>query len=54
MSEQQDKNNINRAAPEGKKPYRAPKLTVYGDLRTITKAKGGTASDGGGKPPTKV
>ena len=37
-----------------KKPYRAPKLTVYGDLRTITKAKGGTTGDGAGKPPTKV
>ena len=54
MREQQDKNKMNHAAPAGKKPYRAPKLTVYGDLRTITKAKGGTTNDGGGNPPTKV
>ena len=41
------------APAAGKKPYRAPRLTVYGDLRTITKAKGGTNNDGGGQPRTK-
>jgi len=31
----------------GKKPYRAPKLTVYGDLRDITQAsaKSGPVKD---------
>ena len=54
MPRQQDKRKIERAARAGKKPYRAPRLTVYGDLRTITKAKGGTSNDGGGKAATKV
>jgi hypothetical protein len=37
------------ATPNGgqKLPYSAPKLTEYGDLRTITAAKGGTRTDGG-------
>jgi hypothetical protein len=35
-----------------KKPYRKPRLTVYGDLREIT-LKGGNRGDGGGKPKTK-
>lgn len=37
-----------------KKPYRPPRLVVYGDLRTLTMAKGGVNNDGGGKPRTKV
>ena len=37
-----------------RKPYRAPRLVVYGDLRRITMAKGGSANDGGGNPKTKV
>ncbi len=36
-----------------KKAYRAPKLTVHGDIRTLTTAKGGTRSDGG-RPKTKT
>jgi hypothetical protein len=39
---------------ETKKPYRAPKLVVYGDLRRLTASKGAGANDGGGgKPNTK-
>jgi hypothetical protein len=35
-----------------KKPYSTPKLLVYGDVREITKATGGTTgmNDGGGGP----
>lgn len=40
------------SAPE-KKPYRTPRLVEYGDLRTITRGKGGNMSDGTGQPPTK-
>ena len=29
-----------------KLPYSAPKLTVHGDLRTITAAKGGNRNEG--------
>ena len=36
-----------------KKAYRAPRLVTYGDLRKITKGKGGKKSDGGGVPKTK-
>ncbi len=45
-----------RASRRGgrKKPYRAPKLTVHGDIRTLTRAKAGTKSDGTGKPATRV
>jgi hypothetical protein len=31
----------------GRKPYRTPRLVVYGDLRRITGAKGGISTDGG-------
>ena len=54
MREQQNKTKADRARATNKKPYRAPRLAVYGDLRTITKAKGGTKNDGGGNPATKV
>ncbi len=37
-----------------KKPYRTPKLTVHGDIRTLTRAKAGTKSDGAGKPATRA
>lgn len=36
-----------------KKPYRPPRLTVYGDLRRLTMAKGGNRSDSGA-PKTKT
>jgi len=31
-----------------KKPYRSPRLVVYGDLSRVTKGGGGTKGDGGG------
>lgn len=43
-----------KAENRKKKPYRSPRLVTYGDFRTITRAKGGSANDGGGpKPATK-
>ncbi len=38
-----------KSKPTGreKKPYRPPRLVVYGDLRLLTKAKGGNKTDGG-------
>jgi hypothetical protein len=43
------------AAPQHakKRPYRTPELTVHGDLKTLTRAKGGFGADGTGKPRTK-
>jgi len=38
----------------GKKPYQKPTLRVHGDVRAITKVKGGTKSDGAGTPKTKA
>jgi len=32
--------------PANKLPYVQPKLTVYGDLRQLTKSKGGGNNDG--------
>ena len=43
-----------RKTSRAKKPYRTPRITVYGDLRRLTLAKGGAANDGGGKPRTKA
>ncbi len=37
-----------------RKAYRPPKLTVHGDIRTLTRAKAGTKSDGAGKPATRA
>ena len=37
-----------------KRPYRAPRIVVLGDLRTITLAKQGTKNDGAGKPATRI
>ncbi len=37
-----------------KKPYRPPRLVVYGDLRRLTRGKGGSNPDGGGLPRTKL
>ena len=36
-----------------KKPYRAPRLVEYGDLRKITQGKGGSMDDGTGAPATR-
>jgi hypothetical protein len=40
--------------PKNKKPYRKPRLRVYGDIRTLTAAKRGRLSDGRGKPATRA
>lgn len=39
--------------PRTKKPYRSPRLFVYGDFRELTAAKGGAEFDGVGKPSTR-
>lgn len=41
------------ASEQKKKPYRAPRLVEYGDLRTITRGKGGNMTDGTGEPATR-
>jgi hypothetical protein len=41
-------------APEPKKPYSAPKLTVYGTVRELTQAAGTAEQLDGGKRGTKV
>ena len=40
--------------PSRKKRYRTPSLTVHGDLRRLTQAKGGMLGDGGGMPKTRT
>ena len=37
-----------------KRPYQTPKLKIHGDLRIITRAKGGALGDGGGNPKTRI
>jgi len=38
-----------------KKPYRSPRLTVYGDLRRLTKGGGGGKNEPGpGNPSTRT
>jgi len=37
-----------------KKQYRTPSLTVHGDLRRLTQAKGGMLGDGAGMPKTRT
>ncbi len=34
-----------KTAPVEKKPYRSPRIVVYGDLRRVTMGVGGSASD---------
>jgi hypothetical protein len=41
-----------RAIGSGKRVYRTPRLKVHGDLRELTKLKGGTSNDNSGKPKT--
>lgn len=36
-----------------KKRYRTPQLTVFGNLRHLTKVKGGSTGDGAGKPKSR-
>jgi hypothetical protein len=47
--------NHRRVTPKvgGRKPYRAPRLVEYGDLRKITLAKGGNKNDDPTPPATK-
>jgi hypothetical protein len=40
--------------PAPKRPYKAPRLIVHGDLRTLTQSKKGTSNDGGSKPKTRL
>lgn len=37
-----------------KRPYRAPALRTYGDLKALTSMKGGTRMDGAGNPKTRT
>jgi hypothetical protein len=41
------------AENQARKPYRSPRLVVYGDLSRLTAMKGGNKDDGGGNPDTK-
>ena len=43
-----------RGASQQRKRYASPRLVMYGDLRRLTTAKGGSRADGGGNPTTKV
>ena len=43
-----------QAAAEPKRPYRAPRLTVYGTLHELTLAKGGTKADTTVGPASRV
>jgi hypothetical protein len=46
MAKDQPRERAITATPSApKKPYRAPRLVEYGDLRTITRAKGGTMGE---------
>jgi hypothetical protein len=36
-----------------KRPYRTPRLRIYGDLKSLTKMKGGNRMDGG-NPKTRT
>ncbi len=47
------KKDPHEAVPS-KKAYRAPRLVIHGDLRTLTRMKGGGHADGGGNPLTMV
>ena len=54
MDKQRSNDRMTPGHREGKKPYRAPKLQEYGDLRKITMAgKANSRSDGGSTPSTK-
>ncbi|MBI3454388.1 MAG: lasso RiPP family leader peptide-containing protein [Candidatus Rokubacteria bacterium] len=43
-----------KTTAQRRKPYRPPRLVVYGDLRRLTMTKGGNKGDGGGKPTTRA
>jgi hypothetical protein len=44
----------NRTSLKGKKPYRQPRLVIYGDVRRLTAVKFGMMADGAGKPSTRM
>ncbi len=46
------KRDPHEAVPS-KKTYRSPRLVIHGDLRTLTKVKGGNSPDGGNPSGTK-
>ena len=48
------KRRRSRPSTGNRKPYRVPELTVHGDVGSLTRAKKGKTSDGGGKPRTRV
>jgi hypothetical protein len=41
-------------AEHTKRPYRVPRLTVYGNLRQLALAKGGSSNDGKNVPASKL
>lgn len=45
---------MNRPTPSPKKPYTAPRLRRYGDLRRITLGGTKTRQEGGGNPAVKT
>ena len=44
----------NMEKTKAKKPYCKPKLKVYGDLRKLTQAKGGSRPDGAHAPKSRI
>lgn len=46
-----DKRNLGTGS---RRPYDTPRLVMFGNLRELTQTKGGTASDGTGKPATRI
>jgi hypothetical protein len=54
MDKQRSNDRLTADHRGGKKPYRAPRLREYGDLRKITMAgKASSRADGTGAPATK-
>jgi hypothetical protein len=55
MRKHDGKERAVKGAIEGaaRKRYASPRLTVYGDLRRLTLAKGSNKSEGAGSPPTR-
>ena len=46
------KKSRSRPSSRKRKPYRAPALTVHGDIRALTGGGGGNRADGTGNPKT--
>jgi len=55
MAKDQSRKRAVTPAPSAptKKPYHAPRLVEYGDLRTITRGKAGNMDDGVGVAATR-